>query len=187
MKIIVTSLNSGEILFRPDNTLIRDSSDLYLPSFAEGCQLSAGIVFKIEKPAKSVSGKFAHRYITHYSPALIVEPLLKSGSPASLAQIARNMLDNTTRVPKEFIPIVDAESSNATLGLWVDGREVALYNKELLLRDISNNLLERLSSLFSLKIGDFIYIELLREDSIIIRGEVDLKWGQTSSLGLEIK
>lgn len=187
MKIVVVKKGSDKVELRPDNTLIRDESNYYLPPFVEKVKLSIGYAIKLERVAKMVEERFSSRYFSHYSPALLITPLIERATVegrGSLKGEVASALDNITRVPPKLFPL---EQFNATpLTLFYNEEQLILPTVSLDFPQLVASQIVRLSSFFTLKVGDMVVTEL--EESVRVgRGEVIFKEGANPLLSLLIK
>ena len=167
---MVCDTGAGWFHVRPDNTLVRDNSDFYIPDFIKNIEYSVGYVFRIDKPAKCILPEFAGRYITSCSPGLLIYGSVKENHLLYGNENLNYSLDNTTRIPKDFTNLTN---SNPPLLSIVSGGVTILESKSVKnLKELSYELLVKLSSCFSFKIGDMIFAETGRSNAKLTAGEL---------------
>ncbi|MFA5712950.1 MAG: hypothetical protein WC960_02070 [Bacteroidales bacterium] len=186
MKIVTTNLQVTSFNFRNDNTLIRDCEVLYLPPFVRALYAVVGYAFRVDRPAKNVDPSFGSRYISHYTPALCfdgskIESGILSDSPA-----VGTFLDHSSLIPLTLYPIEDTLSSS--FKVKVEGVELIVSESgNSGLRTIANHALSTLSRLFTLKTGDFIFVEIEKSKEKLTKGELEFFFNQTLLYNFEIK
>lgn len=167
---MVCDTGAGWFHVRPDNTLVRDSSYFYIPEFIEDLEYSVGYVFRIDKPAKCILPEFAGRYITSYTPGLLIYGKVKVNTHFYGSGSLSYSLDNTTRIPRELHILND--SLPPLLRISSGDNTILEAKGEKNLRELSCELLVKLSSCFSFKIGDMIFAETARSKATLADGEL---------------
>jgi hypothetical protein len=161
VNIIVSDFTGDNFHFRTDNTLTRDCfNDYYLPDFLDGTVVSAGIAFRLDKPAKRVQQEFAHRYITSFTPGLILYGIPAKGIVGESAQTIRISLDQSTIIPLGLQQTDSVQNSVLTIQTGTANHKYNLSSK--LITETSKLLLEKLSGFFTFKTGDIIFAEFER-------------------------
>jgi len=59
----LTSADEPLIYTVPDTALLKDDRPFFIPSFASPCTYQASLVLRIGRLGRSISPRFAHRYI----------------------------------------------------------------------------------------------------------------------------
>lgn len=68
------SLSEGALLLWPDSCALPSGRPLFLPDFADEFKIMPAFAVRISRLGKCVASKFAHRYFTSYTPALLLFP-----------------------------------------------------------------------------------------------------------------
>ena len=177
---IIVSDHSGHYYFRPDNTLIKESKDYYLPSIIEYLELTPAIVIRIDRAAKGLSRQFAHRYISQYSYGILIYPQVKEQYfnpdqiviyekayriekflPFFFQETLKTTLDSTTYISDNFFPMDEIKQEEEVVSLTI-GKHIYRYKipPSNLLKDKIFELMENITTLSSLKTGDLLFLEL---------------------------
>lgn len=187
MKIVVTDRQVSFFNFRNDNTLIRDCDLLYTPQFVKELYPKIGYVFRVDKPAKSIESKHADRYLSLFTPALFFDGAASETSLFSKTTTPPigNFLDHSSMVPLKLLPIEQIDECRIKLQI---GHEKLISNYiGTELKGIAYNALSKFSYYFTLKIGDFIFIELEEFPVGVTKGEVEFFYNSTLIYNFEIK
>jgi len=155
VNIIVSDCN-GHYHFRPDNTLAKGSGEYYLPPSIEHIETIPAAVIRIDRAAKGLSRRFAHRYISQYSYGLLIYP-----ATSSLQATLRTTLDNTTYICDNFFPIEEVIQEESIMSFIIDSR-LSRYKipHSALLKENAYELMEIITIHSSLKTGDLLFLEL---------------------------
>lgn len=181
MNIIVTDRKAEQFHFRPDSTLIKDSAHFYLPSFLSGLLVSFGYAFRIDKPAKSVNFQFSSRYISKYAPGILLYGVLDNNTHNSY-KTSETCFDNSTYIVNQMKDICDT-----TLSLLCNGKDYLPENEFSNLDTIAGLMLEKLSSQFSFKTGDIIFVECAKAHPISSPCDIKLFANHTPVLEFKVK
>lgn len=162
MNIIVTPYQKQSFYCRPDSTLIRALDEYYIPDEVENISAAPIIYIKTLRAGKAVSNRFVERYVDSFGFGILLHPSLKSecfeGSPER--PFIENSLDYTSVIPLLSFP--ESELKRASDHKF----EVTInYKKaydDLIFPDYDEIIgkISAISKYCSLRIGDFIAIEL---------------------------
>jgi len=145
------------IYLKPDNCLIRNNEDFYLPEFSQEILIRPALVIKIKKIGKKINTRFAHRYYDDISAGFSFE--------------AQDRLQELQERGLPWDPAVSFDRS-ASLGTFANKEEckelIYTRNKQevgkISIQDLPiEESIAQASQLFTLKIGDLIYITNLEE------------------------
>lgn len=193
MNIIVTDRKAEQFHFRPDNTLVKDSANFYMPTFLSGLGISFGYAFRIEKPAKGVASKYSSRYINRYAEGVILYGVLNNTTALNSYNTSETSFDNSTYIVYPMKNICDSEalcdttlSLDRSLSLICNGKEYLPQEEFPNLETIAGEMLEKFSAQFSFKTGDIIFIESSRVHPLITPCEIRLFSNQTTVLEFKV-
>jgi hypothetical protein len=145
--------------------MIRDSRDFYLPSFLKGVRTSMALAFRINKPVKSIPEEFAHRYSDKFYPGLLFYGIPKDEYPPNRYNTLETSFNFSVFISNEYFP-VEQKSDNPPLKMDA-GNKFQYQNDKLIdTRQLCDSLMAYYSSLFLLKIGDFIVYQYPLSDPL---------------------
>lgn len=154
MKLICVRLQHQDklIYLKPDTCLIRNNEDFYLPEFSQQIEIRPAFIIKVKKIGKRISPRFAHRYYEEISAGFNLEDkaMLKKLSAAGLPWDSAVGFDRSAPLGA-FIN----KSPQKELTYKLNEETISTINSEDL--DI-DQIISEVSHLFTLKIGDLIYI-----------------------------
>ena len=166
MNIIVRPYGSDQCYCRPDTTWERENRDLYSPECVNEWNAAPILFARISKAGKCISSKFVSRYYDGFSFGIL---LYTGGRELPFASCA----DHTSILPFPLYNPVVLENEDNIFTLARNGTEI--FNSEYRdktsaissYREESGNLKSLLeesickaSELTSLRIGDFVAVEL---------------------------
>ena len=167
MNIIVKTA-SGHYVVRPDTSLERKSSDLYLPDNAGPLSFSPVIYAHICKPGRSIGFRFAGRYYNSVSYGLLLYPRgLMDGTPEAYASaICQNHM-SFLNYPFEGFP-----APGAYFKLFKDSEEIyrCIYDGRT---EIEKAIAEATAGIY-IRTGDLIAVEL-KENEFLCEGPAHIK------------
>lgn len=161
MNIVVKPYGSEYCYCRPDTTWERENKDYYVPEFAETLYWTPVLLAKVNKSGKCIGEKF----VTRYYDAVGYGVLLYTGQEIAFASCA----DHTSLLP---VPSMDPY----TLEGETDRLEV-LKNEEPLYVSLNPSKKElesaicSASKVTSLRIGDYVAVELAPIQKLVSRSE----------------
>ncbi len=181
MNIIVTDRKAEQFHFRPDNTLVKHSANFYIPTFLSGLEVSFGYAFRIEKPAKSVNLKYSNRYINKCAEGILLYGIINSKTSQNLYSTSETCFDNSTYIVNQMKDICDCSVS-----LLCNNKHYFPEAESLNLQTIAGTVLEKLSTQFSFKTGDLIFVEYSKIYPIPIPCEIKLYSNQIPVLEFKV-
>ncbi|MDR2424321.1 MAG: fumarylacetoacetate hydrolase family protein [Prevotellaceae bacterium] len=173
MKIICTGLNyvrhieefsnpvpENPVFFlKPETALLRKNRPFFYPDFSKNIHYEAELVLKIGKTGKSISEKFASRYIdsvglgVDFTARDIQEKCRKNGLPWEICK----SFDCSAPISSTFIPFDDFDSgAGIDFHLDINGKTVQNGNSTDLLFSFAK-IISYVSQFITLKIGDLIF------------------------------
>ena len=150
MNIIVKPYGSELCYCRPDTTWERENKDFYSPECIEDLFWTPVLFAKVNKAGKCIGKKFVSRYYDAVGCGL----LLYTGQDMAFSSCA----DHTSLLPSPTSDPSTLENWNCSFAVYRDGEDIFSstdLNKEELEATICSA-----SKLTSLRIGDFVAIEL---------------------------
>ena len=154
---IVVRTYGGHTVVRPDTTWERDGDDLYVPEFIGSLSYAPVFTAHICKAGKSVSPRFADRYIDAIGFGVLLYPdELLDGSEEGFA--SASCLDHTSVLPSAMSARTALGNAQEPFILYKDGKEIFRSGKTD--TGMIESAISEASSFVSLRIGDMIAIEL---------------------------
>lgn len=177
MKIVVIHNISGGkepyISLRPDNAVLRNNDDFYLPHFSNDMVCGSGIVVRISRLAKCIAPKFASRCYDGITAGVtfvardVMQRAIAEARPADEAY----SFDHSTAIGTEwFLP--EQLTDDCSLSMTV-GSSVQSY-MDSGLRDTIDKYVAFASDKLTLKTGDLVFIandiaaEVKQGDSVMV-------------------
>ena len=93
MNVIVVPESRKGFYCRPDSTLLRAISDYYIPDYVSELSVSPVFIIKTLRAGKSISAKFALRYIDSFNYGLLLHPVINK-KKGELNPFIENSLDS---------------------------------------------------------------------------------------------
>ncbi|MCK9305462.1 MAG: hypothetical protein PHP30_04710 [Bacteroidales bacterium] len=174
MKILLYSFVTKEFLYKTDNTLIKSSREFFIPVTVTALSVTPALVFRIDKSAKYVSAKFAHRYYSQMAVGLNLYPVNLiplatdyKGNGYLPGSVAFTM-DNTSFISEEMCPVKALFNRESGIELiFRTGSEIREFSaKDLPRKEELNSIIESSTINTTLKSGDLIYLELCAPVSV---------------------
>lgn len=161
MNIIVKTYGSEFCYCRPDTTWERENKDFYVPECAECLYWTPVLFARVNKAGKCIGKKFVSRYYDAVGCGI----LLYTGRDIAFASCA----DHTSLLPMPLYNPVVLEGEDNVFEVLKNGESI------LTDRHLSKDMLEetvcRASALTSLRIGDFVAVELAPMQKLASRDE----------------
>jgi len=160
---IVVKTYGGAVYCRPDTTWERENKDLFVPDAVDGYNHAPVIFARISKAGKCISEKFAERYFDSFSygTLLYVGEDLACGS----------CYDHSSVLPGPLYGTPVLENPDNTFVLR-KGQETIFTAK---VGDGSAEAIKKaiaeVSKIVSLRIGDYVAIELAEKSELVSRSE----------------
>ncbi|MDR0558924.1 MAG: fumarylacetoacetate hydrolase family protein [Prevotellaceae bacterium] len=173
MKIICTEFNylgnieefsekipENPVFFlKPETALLKNNQPFYYPDFTENLHYKTELVLKIGKAGRSISRKFARRYIQEIGLGIdftahdLLERCKKEGLPWEISK----SFDCSAPISYCFIPFPDFENvNNINFRLEINEKLVQKGNSSDLIFPF-DHIISYVSQFITLKIGDLIF------------------------------
>jgi len=145
------------LFMKPDSALMRQRDKFYIPDFSQNVQYEAELVFRINRIGKRIQEKFAYKYFAQFTlgidfTARDVQQELKA---KSLPWEKAKAFDQSA-VVGNWLEVKDLDLHNINFELKINGQTVQIGNSKDMIFSIQE-LIENISSYFTLKIGDLIF------------------------------
>lgn len=183
MNIAVFPVKSEDFYFKPDNTLVKDGSDYFIPDIVDRLYVYAAFAVRINKAVKYTTSDFARRYYSEIAFGCILNPadIVRTSSPLS-SGLALAM-DHTAYVTDKY---ADKTGLSGELSFIFGKNEFRIIISEEHLK-IADKAIERVSRYCSLKSGDLIFIELSEMSEINRDEEVSVFYSDALSFNFLIR
>ncbi|MEA5007013.1 MAG: hypothetical protein VB022_11455 [Rikenellaceae bacterium] len=183
MNIAVFPEKSGEFYFKPDNTLVKDGSDYFVPDIVDSLYASAAFVVRIQKAVKYTSADFAGRYYSEIAFGCIIYPynLIKASTPLSSGLALA--LDHTAYVTDKY---AEKAGLSGEISFRFGKKEFLITVSDEHLKK-ADKAVEKVSKYCSLKSGDLIFIELSDMSKINKNEEVSIFYSESLSFNFLIR
>ena len=155
MNIIVKPHGSNLCYCRPDTTWERENKDFYSPECVKELHWAPIIFARVCKAGKCIGQKFASRYYDAYNFGALLYCHTGESSDIAFASCA----DHTSLLPAPlYIPVVMENADNI---YQVQKNGEAIFNTDSAsLKEAVEDAICRASQLTTLRIGDFVAVEL---------------------------
>ena len=183
MNIIVKPYGSDLCYCRPDTTWERENRDFYSPECVKELHWAPIVFARISKAGKCVGQKFASRYYDAFNFGALLYCHLSDHSETAFTSCA----DHTSLLPSPLYNPVVLENQENVYEVRKNGETIfgipkvsfareAVYG-EATLKEMIEEAICRSSALTSLRIGDYVAVELTPVSLLAAReeGETSLK------------
>lgn len=161
MNIIVNPYGSGSCYCRPDTTWERENKDIYIPECVGSVYWAPVMFARISKAGKCIQEKFASRYYDSFN----FGALLYTGK----GEIGfTSCADHTSLLPSPLYNPVVMDDPENLFTFFRDGEPV--FSSGCSKEQIESALC-RASAMTSLRIGDYIAVELAETELLAERGD----------------
>jgi len=146
------------IFTKPDTALLRNNSPFYFPEFSKDIHFEVEIVLKISKLGKSISEKFAHKYLAEIAIGidLTARDMQQNAKEKGLPWTLAKGFDGSAPI-SPFIPKSEFKDlSNINFSLKVDGKIRQSGNTGLAIHSF-DYIISYISKFITLKRGDLIF------------------------------
>jgi len=161
MNIIVRPYGGEKCYCRPDTTWERENKDFYVPECSESLYWTPVLFARVNKAGKCIGKKFVSRYYD----AIGCGVLLYTGQDIAFASCA----DHTSLLPMPLYDPVVLEGEDNALEVCLNGSSI--WNEKILSKDKLEDTVCMASALTSLRIGDFVAVELAPVQKLVSRDE----------------
>lgn len=185
MKIVVID-NKSRISIRPDNAVLRNNDDFYMPHFSQDIVCSYGYVVRITRLAKCIATKFASRCYDSVTAGVTfiardtMQEALKNGLPTDEAYC----FDHSTAIGTEwFTP--EQLTGECSLNLHIGDVSHSTTHSNVI--EIIDQCLSDISNKLTLKTGDLIFISSDSVNSVKEGDTINVTINNTTTLNFQIK
>lgn len=168
MNIIVRPYGSDLCYCRPDTTWERENKDLYSPECVNEWHWAPVLFARISKAGKCIGPKFVSRYYDGFSFGMLLYNDPEQGLAFS------SCADHTSILPLPLYNPVVLENEENIFRIFANDTEISSTNP---CKDLLEDTICKASERTSLRIGDFVAVELAPLASLASRtsGEFSLK------------
>lgn len=176
MNIIVKPYGKSFCYCRPDTTWERENKDFYSPECVKELHWAPIVFARISKAGKCIGGKFASRYYDAFNFGALLYCHTDESSEIAFTSCA----DHTSLLPAPLHNPVVMESDENVFEVKKNGENIFCSQGTALgstLKETIEDAICKASQLTTLRIGDFVAIELTPTSMLASRseGEVSLK------------
>lgn len=146
------------IFLMADSSLLKDGKPFFLPDFDDDFRIYPSLVVRICRLGKNISSRFASRYYDAFTIGLNVRAektlrrLVSEGLPWAEA-----VSFDSSAILGDFISAESTGQDNIKFSIEINGHILCQWSADELNVGI-DRIIEEISSRFTLKIGDLIYI-----------------------------
>lgn len=159
MNIIVKPYGSSLCYCRPDTTWERENKDFYSPECVKELHWAPIVFARISKAGKCIGGKFASRYYDAFNFGALIYCHTSESSDIAFTSCA----DHTSLLPAPMYNPVVMESEENIFEVRKNGENIFSSRDnaiEASLKELIEEAICTASQLTTLRIGDFIAVEL---------------------------
>lgn len=156
----------------------------YLPDEVSALAMAPVLSVRIRKPGKSVSSRFADRYLESFGFGLLLYPELNPGI-AGYRDFLSNCLDDTTLIPNLRKNFQEESISNQDFTCIINGNplpEIVLPS----LADIAGRLTE-ITGFCSLRMGDLLLFPLCPPTEVHPENRIAARWQGSCLFDLTVR
>ena len=153
MNIVVKPYGKNQCYCRPDTTWERENKDFYVPDCVDDLLWAPVVFVRISKAGKCIGRKFVERYYDSFN----FGALLYTGDCETAFS---SCADHTSLLPLPLYDPVVMESEANGFVVSVEGETIFSTQTEKDIRNILEESICLASQMTSLRIGDFVAVEL---------------------------
>lgn len=145
------------IFMKPDSAMLRSKDKMYIPDFSNDVHYEAELVVRIHRIGKRIQEKFAYKYYKQVTVGIdfTARDLQSKLKEKRLPWEKAKGFDGSAAIG-EWVDLGDKDIDKLNFELKLNGDVVQTGNSADMLFSV-NQLIEHVSSYFTLKIGDLIY------------------------------
>lgn len=175
MNIIVRPYGSGMCYCRPDTTWERENKDFYVPEGVDVIEWAPILFVRICKAGKCIGKKFASRYYDAFNYGALLYCRKEESDDIAFTSCA----DHSSLLPAPLYNMVVLESPDNIFEASRSGKTVFSYpdacsGEEL--RNLIEDTICRASEMTSVRIGDYVAVELVQKDMLASRENGDVRF-----------
>ena len=179
MNIIVKPYDSSLCYCRPDTTWERENKDFYSPECVNEIHWTPVVFIRISKAGKCIGKKFVSRYYDEFGYGALLYCHTEGGNNGAAFT---SCADHTSLLPSPLYNTETMESEGNVYEVLKNG-EVIFRNSGTELMHSEKEMIEeaicKASTLTSLRIGDFVAVELAPADLIASKEEESVSFKAT--------
>ena len=204
MNIIIKPYNPQEGLFyfKPDTTLNRDYTNLYLPHFIKRVEAKELFYTRIDRAGKGIAERYASRYFSkgNYALSISIAPdIFPNAAPSQVPSTAPSAAPNATpsqapsATPSQASSAMPSQAASATPSAAIINRSVAnsidysFYSmpaekiEDSQLIEEFCKYIAQITEIISLRTGDIIAIETGKKEYFSIEDSLPIPTSNSSS------
>ena len=188
MKIVV--LNNVEqsapyITLRPDNAVLRNNDDFYIPHFSNDIVCSCGLIVRITRLAKSIAPKFASRCYDSVTAGVtfVARDAIQSAIAAGLPCDEAYSFDRSTAVGTDWLEPAQISNCSIRMNIGNNCTEFNIANAA----ELIDNCIARASERLTLKMGDLLFIAASDTLSTVQDQDITVTLNDITPLNFHIK
>ena len=195
MNIIIKPYNPQEGLFyfKPDTTLNRDYTNLYLPHFIKRVEAKELFYIRIDRAGKGIAERYASRYFSkgNYALSISIAPdIFPNAAPSQAPSTAPNATPSAT--PRQAPSAMPSQAASATPSAAIINRSVAnsidysFYSmpaekiEDPQLIEEFCKYIAQITEIISLRTGDIIAIETGKKEYFSIEDSLPIPTSNSS-------
>ena len=167
MNIIVRPYGSELCYCRPDTTWERENKDFYVPDGVEAIKWAPIVFIRISKAGKCIGRKFASRYYDAFNFGALLYGITSYGATETAFT---SCMDHTSLLPFPLYNTVVMEQDENEYKVMKDSEEIFSTHSGGV-QEVLEEALCAASRFTSLRIGDFIAVELSPATELASRNE----------------
>lgn len=185
MKIVVIDKKS-RISIRPDNAVLRNNDDFYMPHFSQDIICDYGYVVRITRLAKCIAKKFASRCYDSITAGVTfiardtMQQAIENGLPTDEAYC----FDHSTAIGTEWL-LPEQLTGECSLNLRIGEVSNSTIHSNVI--EIIDQCLSDVSNKLTLKTGDLVFIASDSANSVKEGDNINVKINNTTTLNFLIK
>ena len=200
MNIIIKPYNPQEGLFyfKPDTSLNRDYTNLYLPHFIKRVEAKELYYIRIDRAGKGIAERYASRYFSkgNYALSISIAPdIFPNATPSQAPSTALNAAPSTrpSATPSQASSAMPSQAASATPSAAIINRSVAnsidysFYSmpaekiEDPQLIEQFCKYIAQITEIISLRTGDIIAIETGKKEYFSIEDSLPIPTSNSSS------
>lgn len=167
MNILVKTY-SNKVYCRPDTSWERENKDFYIPEGINSLSYSPILFVRISKAGKCVQEKFASRYYDSFGYGIL---LYLGHCEEDLA--TTSCADHTSILPHPLYNPIVLDFNDKEFSIFLNDN--LLYKTQEGSKEIIEKAIEQATKLTSIRIGDFLVIEMAPPAKLSLEGEANIK------------
>ncbi len=175
MNIIVRPYGSGMCYCRPDTTWERENKDFYVPEGVDIIEWAPILFVRICKAGKCIGKKFASRYYDAFNYGALLYCRKDGSDDIAFTSCA----DHSSLLPSPLYNMVVLESPDNMFETSRNGEKAFSYPDSFSvegLKELIEETVCRASEMTSVRIGDYVAIELAEKGVLASREEGDVSF-----------